>query len=77
MKEKILKTGISIFVILFFCNWQEPELSIRNGWITFNNKVIMGNGQRTDYWGGYKECQGNLLWINSYKTYTAITRNYK
>jgi len=45
-----------------------------NGWITYNNKVIWGNGQRTNYWGGYRECV-NKSWINNYQSYPAITRN--
>ena len=75
MKKSLLNIGLIFLVVPFFSFWSMPELNIKNGWITYNNEVIWGNGQRTDFWGGYRECAGNTDWIINYKKYTAITRN--
>ncbi len=73
---RIYKSAGLAFIFLLILGFRHSsEIVIKNGWIVSGNRVIIGNGQRTDYWGGYKQCQGNPEWIHNYKTYTAITRN--
>jgi len=75
MSAGILNPGLLFILFSLLGSSKDHGLIINKGWITYDNRVIIGNGQRTDYWGGYKGCQGNPEWIHNYKTYTAITRN--
>lgn len=47
-------------------------LSIQNGWLVHDGKVIWGCAQHNGWWGGYRKSAG---WINQYKVRTAICRN--
>ena len=75
MKKSVFYLILVFPVLLLLSSWQIPKLAFKNGWITYKNKIIWGNGQRTDYWGGYRKCPNDFYGINKYKEYNAITRN--
>lgn len=75
MKKSLLTISLVFSVALLYSFKSVQGLIIKNGWITYKNEVIFGNGQRTDYWGGYRECTDKPAWIVTLKKNTAITRN--